>query len=180
MASSSPASELKRMVVEHYEELHALAAKQMGRESPTPSLETTGLLNEAVLRMLEAGKPLKIKDADHFLALAQLIMKRICIDRARRRRTAKAGGGHPRTELSAALADSQGQVTGLLIIQEELQRLERDEPEAARIVALRYQGYSIEEAAEMLHLPRSTAYDLWNFGRAWLLRVFQEPSAEKR
>lgn len=177
--SPDPASvhELKRYVLEQYDQLHAAACRQMAHEQPDHSLQATALINEFVIKLLKSQTPLVLNNGDHFLAVATRMMQQILIDRARHKHTDKAGGDVARQEFQPHLKSSNDFVAELLIIKEELERLEKEDPLAAEVVRMRCQGYSIEEAAAQLKLPRTTAYGLWNFGRAWLMQRLNCPSS---
>jgi RNA polymerase sigma factor (TIGR02999 family) len=163
---------LHSLIIEHYDKLHKLAAKQMAGEGSCQTLDTTGLVNEAVARMLKAAGPVDFKHVGQFLATAKKIMKHVLIDRARHKQTVKGGGGHKAGALDIDPAGKNHPVLDLLIVQEEFQRLTKEDPEAARVVELRCQGYAIDEIAQQLNLSRSTTYGLWNWGRAWLAKAF--------
>lgn len=141
----------------------------MAHEQPDHSLQATALINELVVRILDSDTPLQLNNSDHFLAIATLMMQRILIDRARKNNTQRAGGKHQHQELQPGIQGAHDCQQELLILQEELQRLAEADPISAEVVKKRCQGYSIDEAASQLDIPRSTAYGLWNFGRAWLL-----------
>jgi RNA polymerase sigma factor (TIGR02999 family) len=169
-ASSKLASQLKRFVIEHYDELHRCAVRQIALEKSGQSLDATALLNEAVVKLLEPEQVVAVNDAKHFVAKANLVMKHILIDRARHKDTERAGGQFQRRSFDPDLRDAKQESEGLLIFQEELRILAKEDPAAAKLVELRCSGYSISDAAKQLNLSRSSAYDLWNFGRAWLMK----------
>jgi len=176
-SKSDHAVVVKRWIIEHYDELHDIAARQFARESADHTLEATALVNEAVLRLLDSETQKPFKDSKHFLATANQIMKHILTDRARHKRSGKAGGQMHRCPLPDSVADPSDPIVNDLILEEELRRLAAEEPLAARIVELRCQGHSIEEAAVLADISRSNAYDLWRFGRAWLLKALEQPSS---
>src|SRR5262249_30293828 len=103
-------SVVKRMFIEHYDQLHVIAAKQMAKENAGNTLETTALINEAALRMLNAEKPIAVNDAKHFLASAKMIMKHILTDRARHKRSEKAGGKFQRRDLTDTVAGDHKEI----------------------------------------------------------------------
>lgn len=172
-AASGAPSQIRRLFIEHFDELHRLAARQMSQEQAGQTLQTTALVNELAGQMLDPAKKIHIKDSNHFLATAALAMHHILIDRGRHKQTLKAGGARARNELPLHQASPSCQPLEALVLQEQLQRLEAADPEAAHIVKMRCQGYSIEEAASQLNLSRSSTYALWSFARAWLIKELE-------
>ena len=171
-------SSIKRFLLEHYDELHGMAQRHMAAEAAGNSLQATALMNEAVCQMLDPARKLAINDDRHFLATAQLMMKHILIDRARRHQAQKAGGQMQRKDLHENQADRQPQQVEVLILQEELNLLAQHDPMASKVIQKRCEGYSTEEAAEILGISRTAAYELWNIGRAWLLQKFKDGSTQ--
>jgi len=151
-----------------YDELRRLAAQKLAREKPGQTLDATGLVHEAYLRLVgdtEAGRPLK--DRGHFFAAAASAMRRILIDNARRKRTQKRGGGLKRQPLEAVAAPEPDE--DLLALDEALEKLATQDPVKARLVELRYfAGLTGEQAAEVLGISPSTADRHWAYARAWL------------
>lgn len=176
--SSGPPEGIKRYLIENYDEIHAIAAKQMAKENAGNSMQATALLNEAVCKMLDPDQKVQINDSRHFLAAANVMMKNILIDRARRRNAAVRGGQITREELHEDQVGSDPHHVEMLIIQEEIQLLAAQDPLAALIIQKRCEGYSIDEVAVMLKLSRTQAYSQWNFGRAWLLQKFHQSSSQ--
>jgi len=166
--------QIKRWVLELYDQLHEAAARQIAGENPGLSLDVSGLINEAVCCLLQSEKQQPFKDADHFLGTAVTIMKHVLIDRARHKGSIKAGGQFTRQPLADYQAGKEQFILDVLIVKEELARLASVDKLAADVVELRCQGYTIEEIAEKQKLSRSTASDLWNFGRAWLLKSLDQ------
>ena len=153
-----------------YDELRKLATQKLAQEKPGQTLQPTALVHEAYLRLVGAGDP-GWSSRGHFFAAAAEAMRRILVEAARRKRTAKAGGRWQRHEiLDAELAvDSTGD--DLFALDEALTRLAVDHPRAARLVHLRFfLGMTLEEAAGHLGLEARTAYRDWAYARAWLRR----------
>jgi RNA polymerase sigma factor (TIGR02999 family) len=151
-----------------YAELRQLAAARLAREVPGQTLDATGLVHEAYLRLVGGGG---FDGRGHFFAAAAEAMRRILIDQARRKQADKNGGGWHRLDvLDAELAvDSTGD--DLLAVNEALTRLAARDPEAGRLVELRFfAGLTLEQAATALGLPARTAYRHWAYARAWLRR----------
>ena len=151
-----------------YDELRKLAAARLAREAPGQTLDATALVHEAYLRLVGGDG---FDGRGHFFAAAAEAMRRILIDQARRKQADKHGGGWHRLEvLDAELAvDSTGD--DLLAVNEALTRLAARDPEAAKLIELRFfAGLTLEQAAAALNVPARTAYRSWAYGRAWLRR----------
>ena len=151
-----------------YAELRALAAARLAAEKPGQTLQATALVHEAYLRLVGAGGP-DWAGRGHFFAAAAEAMRRILIEAARRKGRAKRGGGLRRVELVDAAAQVEAAPDEVLAIDEALDGLAVEDPVAAALVKLRYYaGMTVEEAAAALNISRSTAYEHWAYGRAWL------------
>ena len=162
-----------------YEELRRLAAGQMARERPGLTLDATGLVHEAYLRLVGPNSPPDWKGRGHFFAAAAEAMRRILIESARRKKAARHGGGLRRVELCELDLATESAPDELLLLDEALVRLSQDDAAAAMLVKLRYfSGLSVEEAAEMAGLSRATAFRHWSFARAWLIREMANSRAE--
>jgi RNA polymerase sigma factor (TIGR02999 family) len=165
-----------------YDELRKLAAHKLAQEKPGQTLEATALVHEAYLRLVASPGPAspgresggsepKWNGRGHFFAAAAEAMRRILVEQARRKQADKHGGGRMRTDLPEDLASPKGRTQDIVALDEALCRLERHDPDAARLVKLRYfAGLSHQEAAEALGISRGAADRLWALGRAWLLR----------
>ena len=155
-----------------YDELRRLAAQKLAQERPGHTLQATALVHEAYLRLVGNGAEPHFNGRGHFFAAAAQAMRNILVDSARRKRRAKHGGGRHRVTLDEALPAPPDDADGLLALDEALTRLAAEDPEAARIVQLRYfAGLSVEEAAQALGVSRAHAYRQWTFARAWLLQA---------
>jgi len=161
------ADELLELV---YQELRQLATRKMAHESPGQTLQPTALVHEAWLRLVRTENP-SFENRAHFFSAAAEAMRRILIDRARRRHTQRHGGGHERVHLDecdlvAPQADDQ-----LLAVHEALDNLALEYPVQAQVVKLRYfGGRKNEEVAQILNISLTTVKTYWSFARAWLLR----------
>ena len=159
------ANELLSLV---YEELRRLAAAKMASEAPGQTLQPTALVHEAWLR-LTSDENRKWNDRTHFFAAAAEAMRRILVDNARRKRTARHGGGQHRVEMpeiASAVMETDDKV---LAVNEALEKFAALDPQKAELVKLRYfVGMTIEQAAEALGLSERTAKRYWAFARAWL------------
>jgi RNA polymerase sigma factor (TIGR02999 family) len=158
-----------------YEELRKLAAQQLAQEKPGQTLDATALVHEAYLRLVGPNAARAWNDQAHFLAAAAEAMRRILIDRARRKRRFKRGVGWQRVPLADAEAVAGAPADELLSLDAALERLAATHPNKAQLVKLRYfAGLSLEEAAAVLGVSRATASRHWNFARAWLINALDE------
>src|SRR5437660_7027674 len=152
-----------------YEELRQLAAHKLAQEKPGQTLQATALVHEAYLRLVDVEKVQRWDSRGHFFAAAAEAMRRILIDNARRRGRVKRGGDRKRIDLDAVELVAAVPPDELLVIDEAIAKLAAEDPQAARLVRLRYYaGLSVEEAAELSGLSRSSAYEHWAYARAWL------------
>ena len=152
-----------------YQELRKLAAQKLAQEKPGQTLEATALVHEAYLRLVDVKKVQHWQSRAHFFAAAAEAMRRILIESARRKRRRKRGGNRERVDLDNAGVVSTAAPDELLIIDEAIAKLAAEDPQAAQLVRLRYfAGLSVEDAAEMCGLSRSSAYEHWSYARAWL------------
>lgn len=153
-----------RLFAALYQELRRLARHRLRRNRGRVTLDTTGLIHEAYLKLAD-GSRTKVRDRGHFLALSSRVMRQIVVDHARRKKAAKRGGPLP-ADLTVPLDMSN---EDLLSLDEALGRLEALEPRAAQIVDLRFfGGFSAEETAEILQVSLSTVRRDWERARAFL------------
>jgi len=161
-----------------YDELRRLAASQMAKERPGMTLDATGLVHEAYLRLVGPKFPANWDGRRHFFAAAAEAMRRILIESARRKMAVKHGGERQRVELRETDLATDSAPDELLLLDEALTRLSQEDPAAAMLVKLRYfSGLAVEEAAEMAGLSRATAFRHWSFARAWLIREMANSKA---
>lgn len=159
-----------------YDELRKLAAARMAAESQTGTLQPTALVHEAWLRLSRPGQPQWASRA-HFFAAAAECMRRILIDRARRRRAEKRGSGRPPIDLHDIDLAAEVDDESLLRVDEALQKLADVDPQSAELIKVRFfTGMNYKEAAEWLNVSERTAKRLWTFGRSWL---YQELSRNR-
>jgi RNA polymerase sigma factor (TIGR02999 family) len=152
-----------------YDELRKLAASKLADEKPGQTLQATALVHEAYLRLVETDHEVRWNGHGHFFAAAAEAMRRILVDKARRKRAEKHGGASRRVNLDHADAVVSAAPDDLLALDEALERLTSHDPTAAQIVKIHcFAGLTIEQAAEALNLSRTKAYRLWTFARAWL------------
>jgi RNA polymerase sigma factor (TIGR02999 family) len=153
-----------------YEELRKFAAARMAAEAPGQTLQTTALVHEAYVRLVGGGSARDWNGRGHFFAAAAEAMRRILVEAARRKQADKHGGDRVRVDLPEGLT-AAGRSDDLVALDEALTRLEDHDPDAARLVKLRYfAGLSHQEAADALGISRGAADRRWALARAWLLR----------
>ena len=163
------ASELLPLV---YDELRRLAAQKLAHEKPGQTLEATALVHEAYLRLVGDESEGQFTNRQHFFRVAATAMHRILIDRARRKRARKHGGGRRRQELDAL--DTPQPEEELLALDAALGKLAAHDPDKARLVELRFfAGLTGAQAGEMLGISAATADRWWRFARAWLQAEMQ-------
>ena len=156
-----------------YDELRRLAASKLAHEAPGQTLQPTALVHEAWLRLV-GDRNAAFKDREHFFRASAEAMRRILIDRARRKHTQRHGGEYQRVDLegfdlAAPAADHQ-----LLAVNEALDELALEHPVQAELVKLRYfAGLTNEEISEVLGISVSTVKNYWTFSRAWLLNEIE-------
>jgi RNA polymerase sigma factor (TIGR02999 family) len=168
---SGAASDLLPVV---YDELRRLARAQLRRESPGQTLQPTALVHEAFLRLVGPAD-LEWKGRGHFFGAAARAMRRILVERARRRRRIKHGGRLHRTDLEPDRIEAPEQGIDVLALHEALDRLEARDRRKSEVVHLRYfAGLSVEETAAALNLSPTTVKSEWNFARAWLRRAVRD------
>lgn len=153
-----------------YQELHRLAHGYMLNERPGHSLQTTALINEAFIRLID-WKNVEWQSRAHFFGVASRLMRRILVDYARNRNYTKRGGGAVRVSLVDSLIPVISRNEDLIALDEALGCLEEIDPRKCRIVELRFfGGMSIEETAEVLKTSPRTVKRDWSLARAWLHR----------
>jgi RNA polymerase sigma factor (TIGR02999 family) len=157
-----------------YDELRKLAAAKLAQEKPGQTLQATALVHDAYIRLVDVAQGQQWNSRGHFFAAAAEAMRRILVEQARRKHREKHGGSRQKLPLDANLiADNSGDEE-LMAINDVLDQLALQDAQAAELVKLRYfSGLSIEEAAQALGIPRSSAYVQWSFARA-ALRVLLE------
>ena len=150
------------------EELRRLAHHYMARERAGHTLQTTALVNEAFLKLVNR-KNLQWQNRAHFFGLAAQVMRTILVDHARSHASAKRGGGARNLELDEAMLVSQQKASEVVALDEALNQLALIDPRQSRIVELRFfGGLTVEEAAEVLHVSPVTIKREWSTAKAWL------------
>ena len=159
---------LEEMLPLIYEELHRLAHNFLYRERPGHTLQTTALVHEAYLKLIDQ-RDARWQNRAHFFAIAAQAMRRILIDSARRHIAEKRGGGGEKLSLDEVATISLEPDTNLLALDEALNRLAQIDSSQGRIIELRYfGGLTIEETAEVMKLSPATIKREWAMARAWL------------
>jgi RNA polymerase sigma factor (TIGR02999 family) len=155
-----------------YNELRRLAAYKMAKERPGQTLQPTALVHEAYLRLVEDPRVGQWNSRAHFFAAAGEAMRRILVESARRKKRLKHGAGHKQQSVDAVSAiDFQAPVDELIAVDEALERLERQDPDAATLVKLRFfGGLPMAQVAEALGKPLRTVEREWTYARSWLHR----------
>ena len=154
-----------------YEELHRQAARYLRRESQGHTLQTTALIHEAYLKLVDQ-REVRWQNRAHFFAIAAQMMRRILVDYARAKQREKRGGGAVKLPLEEAVSVAVDEkAVDLIALDEALTKLAVLDSQQAGVVELRYfSDLSLEETAEVLHISRATAARDWNVARAWLHR----------
>jgi RNA polymerase sigma-70 factor, ECF subfamily len=153
-----------------YPELHRLAHHYMTREAPGHTLQTSALVNEAFLRLVDQ-RDVRWRNQAHFFGIAAQMMRRILVDYARNRRYAKRGGGAHAMSLDEALIVSDERSAEVVGVHEALEQLAQFDLRKSQIVELRFfGGLSIEETAEVLGVSPGTVMRDWTLAKAWLRR----------
>ncbi|HJP95594.1 MAG TPA: sigma-70 family RNA polymerase sigma factor [Pyrinomonadaceae bacterium] len=151
-----------------YDELHRLARRYMSRERKGHTLQTTALINEAYVRLVDQ-RNVHWSNRSHFFAISAQIMRRILIDHARRHAYVKRGGGAQQVSLEEAATITPQQSSELIRLDEALKSLAEMDSRRSRVVELRYfGGLSNEEIAGVLNISENTVTRDWNMARAWL------------
>jgi RNA polymerase sigma factor (TIGR02999 family) len=156
-----------------HDELHRLARREMRGERPGHTLQTTALVNEAYMRLIDVRR-VEWQDRAHFFALSARIMRRILVDHARSRNYIKRGGGTRQVSLNEALVVSETCNDDLVALDDALQALAAVDARKSQVVEMRFfGGLTVEETAEALHVSPETVMRDWQFAKVWLLRALR-------
>lgn len=160
---------LDKLVPYVYDELRRLARHYMRRERPGHTLQTSALVNEAYLRLVDQS--VSWQNRAHFLGIAARLMRHILVDHARSHNYAKRGGGAEKVSLDQAADLAQARASDLIALDDALKSLAEMDPQQGSIVELRFfGGLTIEETAEVVGLSHATVEREWSAARAWLRR----------
>jgi RNA polymerase sigma factor (TIGR02999 family) len=163
-----------QLMAQLYDEFRALARGLLSRESPAHTLQTTALVNEAYLRLVDQAK-VDWKGRTHFFAVGAQAMRRVLVDHARRKNRTKRGGGRLRVSLAGIAALSARREADVLAVHEAIEELAQRDARQAQIVELRFfAGLTVAEVAAVLGVSRRTVEAEWTMIRAWLRRRLRE------
>ncbi len=167
--SDGDQSALEGLTAIVYDELHSLARRYMNRERPGHSLQTSALVNEAYLRLVDY-KRMKWQNRAHFFAVSAQLMRRILVEHARRHNL-KRGGGVQHVSLEEAAVVGGDQDLDLVVLDDAMNALSRIDPRKVQVVEMRFfGGLSVEETAEVLKVSTITVKRDWRAAKAWLYR----------
>jgi RNA polymerase sigma factor (TIGR02999 family) len=152
-----------------YRELRKLAAVRLAAEAPGQTLQATALVHEAYVRLVDVSEPQPWNSRGHFFAAAAEAMRRILVERARRKNTVKHGCDYQRVDLDSGCLVSATPPLDLVALDEALTRLAKIEPAKAELVKMRFfAGLTMLEASAALNISLATAERYWTFAKSWL------------
>ncbi len=164
-----------------YDELRKLAAAKMAQEKPGQTLQATGLVHEAYMRLVDVEKARHWNSRGHFFAAAAEAMKRILVDAARKKCRPKHGGDLRRVDLEGACVLTDDRADQVLSLEKALARLSAESPNKAELVMLRYfSGLSHQEAAEVLGISRATADRYWSYAKVFLYCEMEDAESDQK
>ena len=164
-----------------YDELRKLAARKLAQERPGQTLQATALVHEAYLRLVDSDVIQRWESRGHFFAAAAEAMRRILVEKARRKGRDKHGGGWRRQPADLDALVAAGSSEELLALHEALEQFALQDPLKAKLVELRYfGGLTLERAAECLGVSPSTADRAWRYARAWLYAAMADHGTEEK
>jgi RNA polymerase sigma factor (TIGR02999 family) len=168
--SNGDQSALEQLTPLVYSELRRLAGRYLRKERPDHTLQSTALVHEAFIRLIDQ-KSVKWQNRAHFFGVAAQMIRRILVDHARNRHASKRGSGAPRLSLDEAIALPDRKDLDLVALDDALNSLAKIDPQQARIVELRFfTGLTVEETAEVLGISPATVKRDWVTAKAWLYR----------
>jgi len=160
-----------------YQELRQLAAQRMSKEVPGQTLQATALVHEAYLRLV-GDEEQHWSNRRHFFSAAAEAMRRILIENARRKKRLRHGGGQRRVDWDEAKLVGEESSDELIALDEALEKLSDEDEAAAELIKLRFfAGLTMEQATEILGIPRRTADRNWAYARAWLHKEISKGDA---
>jgi RNA polymerase sigma factor (TIGR02999 family) len=168
--SQGDSSALEQLTPVVYRELHRLARHYIGQERPGHTLQTTALVNEAYLRLVDVNR-MHWNNRAHFFAVSAQVMRRILVEFARRRHREKRGGEAARLSLDEAITVSVERGPDLLALDDALRTMAAMDPRMSQVVELRFfGGLTVEETSEVLKISPETVMRDWKSAKVWLLR----------
>jgi len=177
--ASGDRSALDRLTPRIYGELRRMAGHFMRDERPGRTVQTTALVHEAYLKLIDVTN-VDWQHRAHFFAIAAQIMRHILLDLARRRVAAKRGGASPRLNLAEVPDPGSGRARELIALDDALNALAEVDPRKARVIELRFfAGLNVEETAEVLQVSQDTVKRDWKLARAWLSAELRDPQHGK-
>ncbi len=160
-----------------YRELRKLAAARLAQEKPGQTLQATALVHDAYIRLVDVEKAQHWNSRGHFFGAAAEAMRRILVESARRRKSAKHGGDLDRQAVVASQLEAPAECGNLIALDAALDELAREDADAAELVKLRYfAGLTVNQAAEVLGVSPRKADFMWAFARSWLRRAISSDS----
>jgi RNA polymerase sigma-70 factor (ECF subfamily) len=164
---------MDRLVPLVYAELHRLAHIYMAQEKSGHTLQTSALVNEAYIRLIDASR-VEWKDRAHFFAISANVMRRILVEFARSRRSVRRGGDPEKVEFEEAIVSPRERNPDLVALDDALTALAEVDAREAKVVELRFfGGLSVEETAEVLKVSGRTVMRDWDHARLWLLKELE-------
>ncbi len=177
--SSGDQAALDQLIPLVYAELHRIAKRFMGREQADHTLQTSALINEAYLRLIEV-KNAHWQNRAHFYAVSAQIMRHILVDLARARQKLKRGGQAQQVSLDEALTVTQARSTDFVALDDALTTLSRLDPRQSKVVELRFfGGLTEDEIAEVLGVSPRTVRSDWSMAKVWLLRALSKSGSRE-
>lgn len=169
---------LEKLTPRVYDELRRIAGHFMKEERPGRTIQTTALVHEAYLKLIDITN-VDWQHRAHFFAISAQIMRRILLDRARKRVAAKRGGAAPRLRLDEVPDVGAGRAREIILLDDALNELAKIDPRKAEVIELRFfGGLSVEETAEVLKVSAATVMRDWRLARAWLMNeLASDPDA---
>lgn len=165
---------LQQLTPRVYKELQKLAGGLMRHERPGRTLQATALVHEAYVRLIEVNN-VQWEHRAHFYAIAAQVMRRVLLEGARKRATAKRGGGWGRVDITALPDPLTQRSEDLIALDDALEAFAKADPRKAKVVELRYfGGLSVEETAKVLNVSADTVMRDWRIARAWLLAEMKD------
>jgi len=172
-SSGDPAAQ-ERLIPLIYKELHRLASRYRHKSGAGDTLQTTALVNEAYMRLVDLADH-EWHDRVHFFAVSAQIMRRILVDAARAHTSAKRGSHNARTTFHDGIVDCRKPAPDLIALDDALEDLSKFDPRKARVIELRFfGGLTVEEIAEVLRVSPQTVLRDWKLAKAWLAREIGE------